>query len=96
MDPKDRDKAYEEVRRCLAEADAAFARAGAHHDERERVRMIEEAEVWLSRAERRLARLVDRPPSHAHPQLLQREDRSFESRRPSARSLVWRRTPRAS
>jgi hypothetical protein len=83
------------VRRCLAEADAAFARAGAQGDERERIRMIEEAEVWLNRAERRLSRLVDRPPSHQHPQFLQHEDRSFGAQRPPARSLVWRRTPRA-
>lgn len=95
MDRKERDKAYEDVRRCLAEADAAFVRAGAQVDERERVRMIEEAEVWLSRAERRLARIVERPPSHQHPQVLQHEDRSFEARRLPARSLVWRRTPRA-
>jgi len=95
MDRKDRDNAYEEVRRCLAEADAAFARASAQHDDHERVRLIEEAEVWLTRAERRLARVVDRPPSHLQPQTLHHEDRSFESRRPDARSLVWRRTPRA-
>ena len=95
MDRKERDKAYDEVRRCLAEADAAFARAGAQHDDHERDRIIEEAEGWLARAERRLARLVDRPASQLHPQVLHHEDRSFESRRPSARSLVWRRTPRA-
>ena len=94
MEPKDRDRRYDQVRHCLAEADAAFARAGAVTDERERRHLIEEAEVWLSRAERRLTKLIDRPASVAHPQMLTGEDRSFGGGRPGHRSLVWRRTPK--
>jgi hypothetical protein len=92
MEPKDRDRRYDEVRRCLAQADAAFARASAVSDERERLRLIDEAEIWLTRAERRLARLVDRPASLVLPHVLQGEDRSFGGGRPSHRSLVWRRS----
>ncbi|THD79896.1 MAG: hypothetical protein E7812_08450 [Phenylobacterium sp.] len=95
MEPKHRERRYDEVRRCLAEADAAFARAGAVTDERERGQMIEEAETWLVRAERRLNKLIDRPASAAHPQLLTGEDRSFGGGRSGHSSLVWRRTPKA-
>jgi hypothetical protein len=95
MEPKDRDRRYDEVRRCLAEADAAFARASVQEDPHERARMIDEAELWLVRAERRLGRLMDRPPPQAQPEVLQREDRSFGPGRAASRSLVWRRMPRA-
>jgi hypothetical protein len=95
MEPKPRDHRYDEVRRCLAEADQAFARASATEDDSERLRLIEEAEVWLIRAERRLAKLADRPAAVAHPHLLEGEDRSFGPGRGSSRNLVWRRTPKA-
>lgn len=95
METKDRNRRYDEVRRCLAEADQAFARAGATDDGPERLQLIEEAEVWLIRAERRLARLADRPPAVAHPQMLEGEHRSFGPGRGASRNLVWRRTPKA-
>jgi hypothetical protein len=94
MEPEDRNRRYDEVRRCLSEADRAFALAGGVDDEHERLRLIDEAEKWLVRAERRLARLADRPMAVAHPQILQSEERSFRDLR-SHRSLVWRRTPKA-
>ncbi|MFC3070903.1 hypothetical protein [Phenylobacterium soli] len=90
-----RDPRFDEVRRCLAEADRAFARAGAVTDEDERTRLIEEAEAWLIRAERRLTRLVDKPMSLAHPDVVSGEHRSFSDTRKSSRSLVWRRQPKA-
>lgn len=89
-----RDPRYDEVRRCLAEADRAFSRAGATDDERERLDLIEEAETWLVRAERRLARLTDRPPSTTNPGAIRGEHRSFGDLRPAHRSLVWRRQPK--
>jgi hypothetical protein len=94
MESEDRNRRYDEVRRCLTEADRAFALAGAVEDEHERLRLIDEAEKWLLRAERRLARLADRPMAVAHPHILQREDRSFHDAR-AQRTLVWRRTPKA-
>ena len=95
MDPKDRDRRYDEVRRCLSEADRAFARAGAAGDDRERLHLIEEAESWLVRAERRLARLTDRPISLARPGVVASESRSFGGGRPDAASMVWRKLPKA-
>jgi hypothetical protein len=95
MEPKQRDRRYDEVRRCLAEADQAFARASAMEDGPERLQLIDEAEIWLIRAERRLARLADRPAAVAHPQLLEGENRSFGPGRAASRRLVWRRTPKA-
>lgn len=95
MTSRDRDPRYDEVRFCLAEADRAFAGAGATDDERERLRLIEVAETWLVRAERRLARLTDRPATVAGPAALSAEQRSFGDARPAHRSLVWRRQPKA-
>lgn len=95
MAPEDRDRRYDEIRRMLAEADRAFALASAVDDEQERLRLIDEAETWLVRAERRLARLTDRPAAVAHPHLLEGEARSFGDDRPAHRSLLWRRTPKA-
>lgn len=89
------DPRYDEVRRCLAEADRAFARAGATDDEAERLDLIDEAESWLVRAERRLARLTDRPAPFADPATIHGEHRSFDDLRPAHRSLVWRRHPKA-
>lgn len=89
------DPRYDEVRRCLAEADRAFARAGATDDEYERLQLIEEAETWLVRAERRLARLTDRPGGVIDPGVVGGEDRSFGDQRSSHRSLVWRRQPKS-
>lgn len=95
MNPEDRDRRYDEVRRLLAEADRAFTLASAVDDEHERLRLIDEAEKWLVRAERRLSRLTDRPAALSHPQRLETESRSFRDVRPAYRSLIWRRTPRA-
>jgi hypothetical protein len=89
------DRRYDEVRRCLSEADQAFARAGATEDEGERQRLIDEAETWLMRAERRLARLTDRPVNFARPHTVAREARSFEDAPPAHSTLIWRRTPKA-
>jgi hypothetical protein len=69
------------------------ARAGATTDECERLRLIDEAEGWLVRAERRLARITDRPISRAGPDVVASESRTFGQ--PTDRSLVRRRTPRA-
>ena len=95
MDTKDRDRRYDDVRRCLSEADRAFARAGAVEDERERLHLIEEAEAWLVRAERRLARLTERPISLTRPNVVASESRSFGGGRPEAASMVWRKLPKA-
>jgi len=95
MDAEGRNRRYDQVRRCLAEAERAFARAGAVEDERERQRLIEEAEGWLIRAERRLARLTDRPLALSRPDRLEGERRSFDDLRSAHSSLVWRRQPKA-
>jgi hypothetical protein len=94
MSEKDDDHRFEEIKRCLAEADRAFARAGAVTDDAERLRLIDEAETWLVRAERRLARITDRTISLTRPDVVASETRSFGERRPAHRTLVWRRTPR--
>lgn len=81
---------FAEIKRCLAKADAVFARAGACEDEQERLRLVDEAETWLVRAERAFARLTDRmtvPTPRAGPI---EERRSFQS--PAAEpdaALVW-------
>lgn len=95
METEDRDRRYDEIKRCLVEADRAFARAGAVTDEHERLALIDEAEVWLVRAERRLARITDRQFRLPQPQAVAREARSFGDRRAPHDSLVWRRTPKA-
>lgn len=95
MGSPDRDRRYDDVKHCLAEADLAFARAGAVHDERERASLIEEAETWLVRAERRLARLTDRPISVARPQVAASEPRSFRAAPTPSGNSVWRKTPEA-
>jgi hypothetical protein len=94
MSEKDRDHRFDDIKRCLANADSAFARAEAVADETERRRLIEEAESWLIRAERRLAKLTDRPISLTRPNVVASEARSFGDDRPSHRTLVWRRAPR--
>lgn len=93
MREKDHDRRFDEIKRCLAEADRAFARAGAVSDEHERLRLIDEAETWLLRAERRLARITDRPISAFRPDVVPSESRSFGDHRPRHRNLVWRRSP---
>jgi hypothetical protein len=93
MSEKDRDRRFAEIKRCLAEADAAFARAGAVDDEHERLRLIDEAEAWLIRAERSLARITERPIAAFRPDMVAGESRSFGEREPN-RNLVWRRSPR--
>lgn len=90
MDSTDRDRGFDEVRRCLVEADRAFARAGAADDARERLQLIEDAEAWLVRAERRLARLTDRPISLTRPNVVASEARSFGEAPQGASNLVWR------
>jgi hypothetical protein len=95
MPPDDRSRRFDEVKHCLAEADRAFARAGAVTDERERLTLIEEAETWLVRAERRLARLTDRQTPPVRPERAPTESRSFGDDRPASRGLVWRRRPHA-
>jgi len=94
MNKEDRDRQFEEIKRCLAKADSAFARAGAVDDEDERVRLVDEAESWLARAERTLAKLTDRPISLTRPDVVAGESRTFGHHRPSHSSLVWRRGPR--
>jgi hypothetical protein len=94
MESENRDRRFDEIKHCLLEADRAFARAGAVTDERERMRLIDEAETWLIRAERRLARLTDRPFPAPRPQAVPRESRSFGDQREGHASLVWRRTPK--
>lgn len=95
MGPPERDQRYDEIKRCLAEADRAFIRAGAAEDERERIALIDEAETWLMRAERRLARITDRQvplqPSDAIP----RESRSFGGDHSPRFAALWRRIPKA-
>jgi hypothetical protein len=93
--PEDRNRRFEEIKRCLAEADRAFARAGAVTDERERATLIEEAETWLVRAERGLARITDRQAAPSGAQRAPTESRSFGDQRPEGRGLVWRRRPQA-
>lgn len=95
METEDRDRRYDEIKRCLAKADHAFARAGAVTDERERLALIDEAELWLIRAERRLARITNRQLPHLQPQAVASEARSFGDRRAPHDSLIWRRTPKA-
>lgn len=95
MPPNDRNRNFDEIKRYLAEADQAFARAGAAADEGERLMLIEEAETWLVLAERRLAGLVDRQASPDHPQQSLIESRSFGGERRADRGLVWRRRPHA-
>lgn len=94
MREKDRDRRFDEIKRCLAEADSAFGRASAASDQHERLRLIDEAESWLIRAERRLARLTDRPMPLNRADVVASENRSFGDHRPPPRSLVWRRGPR--
>jgi len=95
MGPPERDRRYDDIKRCLAEADRAFARAGTVEDEGERRALIDEAESWLVRAERRLARITDRqslaPPAPAAP----RESRSFSQAAGARRAAIWRRLPKA-
>ena len=95
MGPKDDDSRYDEVKRCLGEADRAFARAGAVDDDVERLRLIEEAEGWLIRAERRLAQITGRATAERQPQAAPRETRSFRAERSPSNEVVWPRLPRA-
>jgi hypothetical protein len=95
METEDRDRRYDEIKRCLLEADRAFAHAGAVTDERERIALIDEAELWLIRAERRLARITDRQVPHPRRQAIADESRSFGDDRTPHDSLIWRRTPKA-
>jgi hypothetical protein len=95
MSPEDRSRRFDEVKQCLAEADRAFARAGAVTDETERATLIEEAETWLVRAERRLAQITDRQTLPLRPERPHAESRSFGDSRPANRGLLWRRRPHA-
>ncbi|HSV02802.1 MAG TPA: hypothetical protein VLI41_06310 [Phenylobacterium sp.] len=81
---------FVEIKHCLARAEQAFARAGRCEDAVERARLMDEAEVWLVRAERAFARVNDRAiplesggrPLHEH--------RSFQDAA-AEEALVWRR-----
>jgi hypothetical protein len=95
MSPEDRSRRFDEVKQCLAEADRAFARAGAVTDEGERAALIETAETWLIRAERRLAQITDRQTPFLRPERSPVESRSFGDDRPAHRGLLWRRRPHA-
>lgn len=95
MGPEDDDGRYDEIKRCLGKADSAFALAGTVGDDTERLRLIEEAETWLIRAERRLAQITGRPMADPHPQSAPRESRSFRSERSPSNEVIWRRLPRA-
>jgi len=81
---------FAEIKRCLARADEAFARAGVCEDERERIHLIDEAESWLLRAEQVFARLTDRMTPASPPSAPLEEQRSFrgaaDERDPGA---VW-------
>jgi hypothetical protein len=88
-----RNPGFDEIKRCLAEADRAFARIGSVTDERQRLALIEEAETWLVRAERRLARILERQAPLSRPGRPPVERRSFGDRAEPA--LVWRRRPHA-
>ena len=95
MGQDDRNRSFAEIKRCLAEADRAFALAGEMSDERERVALIEEAETWLVLAERRLAHITDRHAEHWQSSSPPAEDRSFGPADRPARGLLWRRPPHA-
>ena len=92
MRPDEIQGRYDEIKRCLAQADSAFARAGMVEDEGERLRLIEEAEHWLVRAERRLASLTGGAPGGIRPPSVAPENRSFGAARDPASP---RRMPRA-
>lgn len=91
MSEDPRDTRYHDVLRFLKEAEQAFARAAAARHDAERAQMVEEAEDWLIRAERRLARLTDRPISLTRPNVVASESRSFTEPRKPTEGLVWRR-----
>jgi hypothetical protein len=95
MGQPDRDRRYDEIKRCLAQADAAFARAGLAEDEGERLALIDEAESWLVRAERRLARITDRQTLPRPSQAAPRESRSFSDEVGARREMIWRGLPKA-
>jgi len=95
MGASENDPRYEEIKRCLARADRAFARAGEVDDDRERLRLIEEAESWLVMAERRLARITGRPAGQPPPPKVARETRSFRADPLDRDTTPWRRMPRA-
>jgi hypothetical protein len=95
MPARNRNRNYDEIKRCLAEADRAFARAGVVDDEHERMTLIEEAETWLVLAEGALARIVDRQAPTARPHSVPVEDRSFGDAARAEHGLVWRRRPHA-
>lgn len=83
---------FAEIKRCLAKAEAAFTRAGACETENDRLRLIEEAEDWLVRAERAFARLNDRASAASEPRpAVLHEHRSFgDPARTPRSSVVWR------
>ena len=86
-----RDPRYRQVTHCLKAAEEAFARAAAAPDDHARAHLIEEAEAWLLKAERRLARLTDRPISLTRPNVVASESRSFNQPGTDEPGMVWRR-----
>lgn len=81
---------FAEIKRCLARADEAFARAGSCEDLHERLRLMDQAEDWLIRAERAFSRLTDRMTSHEPRRGPPREPRSFQDPAPPEAAVVWR------
>jgi hypothetical protein len=95
MPEKDR---FAEIKRCLALADRAFARARACEDEHERAALIDEAEARLLAAERAFGRLTDRMGMGQPRRPSLHEARSFAERpggEPGADEpgLLWRPSP---
>jgi hypothetical protein len=96
MRQKDR---FAEIKRCLALADEAFARARACGDEHERAGLIDEAEAWLVAAENAFGRLTDRR-GLGHAGRVPHEPRSFRDPQPTTEpseaepAVLWPRPPR--
>lgn len=91
---------FAEIKRCLARADRAFARAGGCEDAQERAALIDEAEAWLVAAERAFGRLTDRMGMGQPRRPSTHEARSFaEPPEPTAggreEGFAWRRPPSA-
>jgi hypothetical protein len=95
MGPPNRNNGYDEIKRCLAEADRAFVRAGAAEDHGERQVLIDEAESWLVKAERRLARITDRQSLTQAARTVASESRSFSEQLDARRAMIWRGLPKA-
>ena len=86
---------FVDIKRCRAQAEEAFTRAGRCDDPAERARLMDEAEAWLVHAERAFARLNDRMTSLEPTRPPLEEHRSFrEAAGVADETLVWRREPK--